>query len=179
MDSFGVIFSLRFTRCLWFSNNTILFFGWGFLNLWPRNSDMWTYVISDIQGYLYSHRVSTKFAIIIPFLSSFCVISDNTVVGSIIVTDFGMKFSFPFLPILWGPVNSTQSFLQDVSSTNLMVHLPHFYWPFYYARTSCTVWIPFRRWVLFRDRINVGKSSLPHDTLQDEEYSVRFTIFVP
>ena len=71
-----------------------------FLNLWPRNYPPRSYVISTGHGYRTSHVVSTKFTIAIAFLSLYYVISNHPVTGSIIVTYFKIRGSFPFLHIL-------------------------------------------------------------------------------
>ena len=49
-------------------------------------------------GYLVNHVVSTKFVIDIALLSSYFVISDHPVTGSIVVTAFIFKiYFFPFI----------------------------------------------------------------------------------
>ena len=45
-----------------------------FLNLWPRNSPLQSYVISTSHGYRTSHIVSTKLAMVISLLSLYCAI---------------------------------------------------------------------------------------------------------
>ena len=70
-----------------------------FLNSWPRNSPHWSYVISNCHDYWTSRVVSTKFAIVVNFLSRYCVSSNYPVTGSIIVTDFKIKGYLPFLHI--------------------------------------------------------------------------------
>ena len=71
------------------------------LNLWPRSSPPpRSYMISTGYGYWTSHAVSTKFAIVIAFLSLYCVTSNHPVTGYIIVTAFKIKGSLPFLYIV-------------------------------------------------------------------------------
>ena len=70
------------------------------LNSWPRNYPPQSYVIYTGHGYQTSHLVSTKFVIIISFLSLYCVISNHPVTVSIIVTTFKIRGSLPFLHIL-------------------------------------------------------------------------------
>ena len=62
-----------------------------FLNSWPGNSPPRSYVISTGHGYRTSHVVSTKVAIVITFLSRYCVTSKHPVTGSIIITDLRLK----------------------------------------------------------------------------------------
>ena len=70
------------------------------MSSWPLNSFPWSYVISIGLGYLDSHIVSTKFAIDIDILSSYCAILNHPVTGLIIVTAFRCKFYFlTFLPM--------------------------------------------------------------------------------
>ena len=45
-----------------------------------------------------SHLVSTKFAIVIVLFWSYCIISNLSVMGSIIVMDFSSKYFFFFFP---------------------------------------------------------------------------------
>ena len=69
-----------------------------FINSWPINSDLWSYVISIGQWYLANHVVSTKFAININILLSYYVILNHPVTGFIMVTDFIYFFySFPLI----------------------------------------------------------------------------------
>ena len=69
-----------------------------FLNSRPMNSDAWSYVISIGLWYLVNHLVTTKFTIDIAILSSYCVILNHPVTGSIMVIDFRINFYFcPFL----------------------------------------------------------------------------------
>ena len=63
-----------------------------FLNLWPINSDPWSYVISIGLWYLVSHVVSTKFVLDIALLSSYFGILNHPVTGFIMVTVFKFKF---------------------------------------------------------------------------------------
>ena len=61
------------------------------------NSDPWIYVIYVGIGYLDNHVVSSKLAVDIVFLSSYCVISNHHVTGSITVMDIIFNFFLPFL----------------------------------------------------------------------------------
>ena len=67
-----------------------------FLNSWPINYSPQSYLICTGHGYRTSHVVSTNFAIIIAFLFLYCVTSNHPVMGSIIVTSFNIRGSFPF-----------------------------------------------------------------------------------
>ena len=71
-----------------------------FLNSWPRNFPPWSYVIYTGHRYQTSHIFSTKFAIVIAFLSQYCVTSNHPVTGYITVTAFKIKWYFSFLHIL-------------------------------------------------------------------------------
>ena len=67
-----------------------------FLNSWPINYDPWSYVISIFLGYPLNHIISTKFAIDVALLLSYCVISNRPVTVPIMVTGLGLSFlSFP------------------------------------------------------------------------------------
>ena len=136
--------------------------------MWPRNSYPRSYVISDEQGYLDIHIVSTKISIVINFLSLYCITLNHPFTGSILVTSFIIKEYFSFSHILLGTIKSTQIFSQGVSSTNLVGNLPHFYWPFHYAGMSHIFWLPFRRRVLCWARINDGKSLTLYDPVRYE-----------
>ena len=72
-----------------------------FLNSWPMKSDPWSYVISVGLRYLVNHLVSTKSAIYIALLSSYCIISNRYVTGFITVTAFRFNFflSLPFYDV--------------------------------------------------------------------------------
>ena len=84
-------------------------------------------MISIGLGYLDSHVVSTKFVIYIALLSSYCVISNHPVTGSILVTAFIFIFYFClFLCMAWGPIISTQSLFRGISSASLAGNLPYF-----------------------------------------------------
>ena len=71
-----------------------------FLNSWLRNYPPRSYVISTGHGFRTSPVVSTKFTIVIAFLSWYFVTSNHPVTGSIIVMAFRIKWYFPFLRIL-------------------------------------------------------------------------------
>ena len=70
------------------------------LNVCSRNSPPWSYTISTGRGYQTSDVVSTKFAIVVAFLSLYYVFSDHLVAGYIIVKYFKIRGSLPFLHIL-------------------------------------------------------------------------------
>ena len=63
-----------------------------FLNLQPKNSDPKLYVIPVGQGYLYSHIVSTKFAILVIYFLLNYTISYQPIERFIMVMDFRIKF---------------------------------------------------------------------------------------
>ena len=90
-----------------------------FLNSLPRIYPPHSYVISTGHGYHTRHVVSTKFAIFIAFLFLYCVIPNQLVMGSIIVTAFNIKGSTPFLSILLGPMISTNSLSHVIYSASL------------------------------------------------------------
>ena len=73
-----------------------------FLNSWKVNYSPWSYVILILEGYLDHQVVSTKFMIIISFLSLYYVTSNHPVMGSIIVTSFNIKVYFTLLHIFRG-----------------------------------------------------------------------------
>ena len=133
----------RFPRTWLIRSNTVLDMGFSevldlavipysvlirhFLNSRPINSYPWSYMISIGLGYLDSHVVSTKFVIYIALLSSYCVISNHPVTGSILVTAFIFIFYFcPFLCMVWRPIISTQSLFRGISSASLAGNLPYF-----------------------------------------------------
>ena len=95
-----------------------------FLNSITRNSPHPSYVIYTGQRYLTSHVVSTNFEIIISFLSLYFIISNHTMNGPIIVTDFSISGSFPLHRILYVPIRSTHSLSHGVSSSTLVGSLP-------------------------------------------------------
>ena len=64
------------------------------MNSQPINSDPWSHVIYVGLVYLVNHVFSTKFAIDIDLLSSYCVISNHPVTEFIMV----MTFRFNFFP---------------------------------------------------------------------------------
>ena len=66
-----------------------------FLNSWPMNYPPQLYVIYTGQEYLTNHIFSTKFSIIISFLSLYCINSNHLVTGLIILTYFNINNSFP------------------------------------------------------------------------------------
>ena len=136
--------STRFPRTWWICSNIALEVGFpevlglavipyylsivDLLNSWPTNSDPWSCMIFIGLGYLDNHIVSTKVAIDIDILSSYCVILNHHVTGSIIVTAFVSKSSFcPFLLVKWGPIISTRSLFHDIYSASLAGNLPYFY----------------------------------------------------
>ena len=99
-----------------------------FLNSGPINYFPWSYVISICIGYLDSHLISTKFAIDIAVLSSYCTISNHPVTGFIIVTNFRCKFSFsPFCLMTQGLIRSTNSLFHGISLANLAGNLLYSY----------------------------------------------------
>ena len=55
------------------------------LNSWPSNYPPRSYMISTGHGYWNSHVVSTKFAILIDFLSLYCNTTNHAITGSIVV----------------------------------------------------------------------------------------------
>ena len=89
-------------------------------------------------GYIYSHVVSTKFAIDITLLSLYWVTSNHPVIGSIIVTDFKFRFYFClFLHITQGPIVSTQSLFHGIYSASLSGNLSYFiFYPFLHWQVS-------------------------------------------
>ena len=98
-----------------------------FLSSWTINYDPWPYVISVGLGYLVNHIFSTKFAVDITLLLSYCVILNHPVTGSIMVTDFRFKYYlFPVLSMTQGPIISTQSLFRGISSVSLAGSLPYF-----------------------------------------------------
>ena len=68
------------------------------------------------QGYLVNQLVYTKFAIVISFLSLYCVTSNHLVTGYIIVMDCKINGSFPLLNILFMPIRSTKSLFHNIFS---------------------------------------------------------------
>ena len=75
-------------------------------------------------GYLVNHTVSTKLAIDIALMSSYCVILNHPVTWSIMVMDFIFKFYFcPFLNLTKGPIRSTQIFFRGILSASLAGNL--------------------------------------------------------
>ena len=64
------------------------------MNSSPKNSDPWSYMISIGLGYLVKHVFSTNIVIDIAILSSYCVILNHPVTGSIMVTTFRFKIYF-------------------------------------------------------------------------------------
>ena len=71
-----------------------------FLNFWPRNYLPWSSVISTGHVYRTRHVYSTKLAIVIAFLSLYCITSNHPITGSTIVADFNIRGYLPFLHIL-------------------------------------------------------------------------------
>ena len=96
------------------------------------NSLLWSYMISIGLGYLDSHEVSTKFAIVIAPLSSYRTTSNHPVVVLISVTAFKLKFSLlPFHHITLGTIISTQSLFHGISSASLDGNLPYSLFDFF------------------------------------------------
>ena len=96
------------------------------LNSWQRNSPPWSYVISAGHVYWTSHVVTTRFSIVIDFLSLYCLFPNHPVTGYIVVTYFTIRGSLHFLRILWGPMRSTHSLFCGISYASLSVILPYF-----------------------------------------------------
>ena len=115
---------------IWLSLNPLFLFYQVILNSWPSNYPNLPYEVSTGHGYWTSHVVFTKFTLIIPFLSMYCLISNHPVTGSIIVTNFNIRVSFPLLHILDGPMRSTDNLFRGVFSDSLAGDLSCFYWPF-------------------------------------------------
>ena len=65
-----------------------------FPNSRPINYSPWSNLMYIGLGYLDSHKVSTKLAIVIALLSSYSKTSNHPVTGSIILTAFRCKFYF-------------------------------------------------------------------------------------
>ena len=136
-------FRSRFLRTWWIHSNIALDMGFpkviglavilysysikDFMSSWSINSFPWSWVISIGLGYLESHAVSTKFAIYMALLSLYCAISKHHIIGLIIVTHFKSEFYFlPFLPMIQGPIISTQVLFRHFSSANLSGSSPYF-----------------------------------------------------
>ena len=66
----------------------------------PGNYPYLSYVISTGHGYQTRHLVSTKLIIVIDFLLLYCVILNHLVIVYIIVMDFNIIVSLPFIRIL-------------------------------------------------------------------------------
>ena len=98
-----------------------------FLNSRPRNSPPRSYMTFTGHEYRTRHVVSTKYSIIIDFLSFHCVTSNHLVTGSIIVMSFNIRGSLPFIRILYGPMISTSSLFYGASSASLSDNLPFFF----------------------------------------------------
>ena len=97
-----------------------------FLNSWPINYDSWSYMISIGLGYPFNHIVYTKFTIDIALFSSYWVILNHLVTGSMTVTAFRITFHFfPFLLRTQGTIISTPSLFHFISSGYLADNLPH------------------------------------------------------
>ena len=64
----------------------------GFMNSLPIDYDLWSYMISVGLAYIFNHVVSTNFVIYTALLSSYCVILNHPVTGSIKVTAFIFNF---------------------------------------------------------------------------------------
>ena len=98
-------------------------------NWWRSNLPPWSYVIST--GYVYptSNVVSTKFKIVIAFLSLYCIISNHLVTGYIIVMTFNIIDSLPFIHILYPPTRSTHSLFHGIYSAKLAGSLLYCFGP--------------------------------------------------
>ena len=98
-----------------------------FLNSWPINYYPWSYTISIGLGYLNSQIVSTEVIIDTALLLWYWYLSNHTVTGSIIATDFIFKFYFySFLFVRWEPIRSPHSLLYGYFSASLARNLPCF-----------------------------------------------------
>ena len=85
-------------------------------------------MISIGPGYIFNHIVSTKLAIDITFLSSYFVISNYPVTGSIMVTALRFKmYLFLFLIIVLGPISYKHRLFHGISSSNLSDNFISFY----------------------------------------------------
>ena len=105
-------FHNRFPRTWWILSNIALDMGFteviglavisysisirDFMNSWPINFFLWSYMISIGLEYPDIHVASNKFAIYIALLSLYCAISNHPVTISITVTYFRCNFlSYP------------------------------------------------------------------------------------
>ena len=105
------------------------------LNLLPINFDPWAYVISIGLGYLDRHAIPTKFVIDVVILSLYCVISNNPVTVSLIVTSFRFNvFNCPCLLITYVPIIYTQSLSHGISSASSAGN-----WPYFFIWSFCTL----------------------------------------
>ena len=96
----------------------ILFWNLQLVNYSPRSN-----VMSIGHKYLANHVIYIKFTIVIYLLFLYWIIPNHTVMGYIIVADFNIKDSFPFLHILRETIRYTQSLFQGILSTNLSENL--------------------------------------------------------
>ena len=76
------------------------------------NSDPWSYMIYFGLGYLVKHVVSTKLSIDITILSSYCIILNHPVTGSVMLLDF--KFKILFLSIYYYQVGNYNIYTEFV-----------------------------------------------------------------
>ena len=96
-----------------------------FLNLWPINSDPWSYVIFIGLGYLQIHVISTKFAIDIACSELYCVnITDLSVNGFIFL--FRITYISIIIKSIWY-IRFTKSLFHGIFSATVDGNLPFFY----------------------------------------------------
>ena len=101
------------------------------MNALPRNSLPQLYIIIVDLGYLYIHTLSIRFSIVASWFSLYCTISNHQVLGYIIVKVFSIRVSsWPYPPILYGPIRSTDNMSQGTDSAIFLVFQ---YNPFLYA----------------------------------------------
>ncbi len=76
-----------------------------------------------------SHSCSTMLVTVIDFLSSYCLISNQPVAGSIIVMHFkgGILTPFMLLLILYGPMRLTHSQSHGIVAASFSGKLPYFW----------------------------------------------------
>ena len=97
-----------------------------FLNSWPINYYPWSYKMSIGLGYLNSQIVSTEVIIDTALLLWYWYLSNHTVTGSIIATDFIFKcYFYSFLFVRWEPIRSPHSLLYGYFSASLARNLPY------------------------------------------------------
>ena len=118
---------MGFTEVLGLANISYSISIWGYLNSWPINYNPWSYVISNGLGYLVKHLGYTKFISYIALLYLYCIISNHTVTGCIVVMTFRCKlYFFTFLCTTYGPIRYTHSLFLSISSASLDGHIPYF-----------------------------------------------------